>query len=149
MYKQNDEATTRVLGVKTLRWADGMRYLTRYILYRFPFGLIYLHRIHRHDPDRALHNHPWPARCYILWGGYSELVTTRATHPTWFPRTYRCGDVNTLSAHEYHRIVDVLPNTWTLVIAGPRYRRWGFLVNGSHVDADVYLNQPRLKTTRA
>jgi len=139
-YNQLAEAAFKIFGFKVLRWPDGTRYLTRFIVFRCSRGLRYLHRIHRHDPDRHVHNHPWPAKCYVLWGGYTEVVQNRFSGYQ-LRRTYRRGDVNELRENEYHRIVDVLPNTWTWVVGGRRYRRWGFLVNGQPVDADVYLSR--------
>lgn len=139
-YNQLSEATFKIFGRKVLYWSDGTKYLTRFIVYRCSRGLVYLHRIHNRDPDRHVHNHPWPAKCYVLWGGYTELVKHRF-RGTYTKRTHRAGDVNKLQVNEYHRIVDVLPNTWTLVIGGPRFRRWGFDVNGTHVDADEYLSR--------
>ena len=139
-YRQDFETKRQIGGVKLLYWpGTRLLYLVRFILWRFDRGLAYLHRIVRADPDRHVHNHPWFARCYVLWGGYSELVVCAVTGEQ-FVRFHRRGDVNELRLDEYHKIVDVEPNTWTLVIGSRRVRRWGFLVDGKHVDADVYLN---------
>jgi hypothetical protein len=81
----------------------------------------YLHRIERPDDDRAEHNHPWSwARVWILRGGYLEsrngvMVERHA------------GDSFWIYPHEYHRIVLVSPDTWTLFHAGPKHGQgWGF-----------------------
>lgn len=128
----------------------GEKYLKRWHLIRTKWFKVYLHRIYRADKDRDLHNHPWSwARAIILWGGYYEYRTTDLCTMTlrhddgcdWcWDREYRPGSVNRLDKDTYHRIATVKPNTWTLFIAGRRYRRWGFLVNGKHLDADQYLH---------
>jgi hypothetical protein len=95
-----------------------------------------LHRIHRADQDRPLHNHPWPnAASLILWGGYAE-----STLRGWY--FYALGDRNRLTPETYHRIDSVLPGTWTLFFAGRRSRSWGFLTERGHVDYREYLGLP-------
>lgn len=123
---------------------DGMRYLSRWILYRGPSIRVFLHHIHRPDEDRNLHSHPWEASCLILWGGYEEI---RSTVPGYLYRQetthhYGMGDINSLEADCYHRITSVRPNTWSLVFAGPRFREWSFLVDGVPVDWKTYLKLP-------
>lgn len=122
-------------------------YLTRFIIVRTPWLHIYVHRIHFPDPDRHVHNHPWRAQCLILWGGYVEEVVTPAPvrsglrnflDDTTEFRAHARADVNTLADNEYHRIVDVLPGTWSLLLGGRRFRPWGFLVDGEHVDDHEY-----------
>jgi len=36
---------------------------------------------------------------------------------------YRTGE-------DFHRVGDVMPNTWTLVTTGPRKQEWGFWPQG-------------------
>jgi len=47
-------------------------YLTRWYLLRRESFAIFLHRFHRSDEDRALHDHPWSFITFILWRGYLE-----------------------------------------------------------------------------
>ncbi len=113
---------------------EGEPYLTRYYLLRSPWLNVYLHRIHQADKDRHLHNHPWDwAWARILWAGYREERRYDMSY------LYRKGETNNLTGDVYHRIVEVLPNTWTLFVCGPYTRRWGFLVNGKHIDSEEYL----------
>jgi hypothetical protein len=126
-------------------------YLTRYHLIRTPWFRVFLHRIHRPDKDRDPHNHPWPrAFAFVLRGGYLERITEldglvrRTTTNSvgdydeqakpWSTEAFRPG--------RYHRIVDVLPGTWTLFFAGARSRDWGFLVDTDHVPCREYLGLP-------
>lgn len=133
---------------------SGDPYLTRYIIARTPFFRIFLHRFHQPDPDRDVHNHPWRALSVIIRGGYTELVVPDAIRDgrgviasvrdqyavtqwgRWWPK------INQLKEHEYHRITDILPGTWTLVFGGPYFRDWGFLVDGEHIDWRTYLGVP-------
>jgi hypothetical protein len=142
----SDKTGSKVVGIERLYSPTGEKYLTRYVLIRTRWFALYLHRLHAPDPDRDLHNHPWRATSLILWGGYTELVThTRAPDPetrlTLAERMHLTGDLNRIRTSAYHRIVKVEPNTWTLVFAGRRFRRWGFLENGVHVDSDEYLRR--------
>lgn len=147
--------------------ADGDRYLTRWNLgYKWDRFLraqgcrkggtprsphhtsrtALVHHIEGPDPDRAPHNHPWPAIAIVLWGGYDQLVSARpATWRTvdavrWAERLETVRWFNVLRVDEYHRIIRVRPNTWTITFTGRLLPRgWGFLVNGQHVDHKPYL----------
>lgn len=81
----------------------------------------YLHNYRQPDFDRREHNHPWRvARTFILRGGYVE--TRDGVRRVRMP-----GDTAVITSREYHRITEVLPNTWTLFYAGPKHGRgWGF-----------------------
>lgn len=81
----------------------------------------YLHRYRRPDYERREHNHPWSdAHTRVLRGGYVE---TRDGHR----RVRLPGDRAGFSPAVFHRIVAVLPGTWTLFYAGPKHGRgWGF-----------------------
>jgi hypothetical protein len=105
-----------------------------------------LHNISGPDPDRALHNHPWPAFAIVLWGGYDQLVSARPTDWRVEAQVRRVERVETvrflniLRVDEYHRIIRVRPNTWTITFTGKLlWGGWGFLVNGQHVDHKPYL----------
>ena len=115
----------------------GAPYLTRWKALRAKLARTFVHRIFAPDKDRDMHNHPWPfAFAIVLWGGYEEVSVNSYgldRRRCW----YGFLDVNRLS-----RITRVRPNTWTLMIGGPRSRRWGFLVDGKHIDATKYLGLP-------
>lgn len=127
-------------------------YLTRYILARTPFFRVFLHQFHQPDPDREVHNHPWRATSIILKGGYTEMVVhawDRSSMWWSFRDMEAVGQwgqwrpkVNRLKEGEYHRIVSVLPGTWSLVFGGRYFRDWGFLVDSQHIDWRTYLNIP-------
>ncbi len=112
------------------RWYDiiigGQLYLTRLTLFKCPWFSIKLHWIHKADPDRDMHTHPWNFVSFVLRGGYNEIMSEypkiiddKERSIKWFNK------MNTISAH---RIISVMPNTITLVITGAKQKDWGFWV---------------------
>lgn len=96
-------------------------YLTRwFIIPRNRFLNIYLHRFHRSDDDRALHDHPWWSVGMVLRGGYWDVTPLGR-------KWLRPGAVKVRSPETAHRVE--LPEgseSWSLFITGPRVREWGF-----------------------
>lgn len=128
-------------GWKRLYWPSGVHYLTR-IFVQCTAWCVYLHRVHNHDPDRHVHSHPRPMWSLILRGGYVEMymrLEGKIEHYGY--RRFRAGQLNVIRPDEYHRIVEVLPGTWTLVIGGRRFREWGFWVRGKHIAEAAYLKE--------
>lgn len=85
-----------------------------------------LHRFHRGDLERELHNHPVEfAASLVLSGGYIEARRT----PDGFVRSrfVRPGSFNVLRKDDFHR-VELLRGTtaWTLFFMMPRSSSWGF-----------------------
>lgn len=123
-------------------------YLERYYLFlkdrkKFPFN-VFLHRFLKGDPD-DVHDHPWPYATLILKGGYYEWLPQFNNKGEKFgevavwrgPGSFRiCG------ANSYHRI-ELDPNVecWTLFMPGPQKRDWGFLVNNTWIQNEVYLQE--------
>lgn len=128
--------------------SDGTVYLRRWFLCpRHPqdnkfTSRLYLHKFHRGDQDRHLHDHPWPFRSLILKGGYWEhsfdpiYAKLRARlRDEWIaasiPRTRRewCGPGSIVKrgAKWAHKVE--LKNdkpAWSLFLTGPKERNWGF-----------------------
>lgn len=135
------------------RWAyvievDGAPYLTRILLSRLLpikrfFGIgVYLHHFHREDIG-DLHNHPWTsAASLVLSGSYTEerlegVIGTK--HVTEIREVKR---FNTLRESDYHRVLSLHGDVWTLFITGPEHANdWGFLVDGRHVPWTTYLKK--------
>lgn len=115
----------------------------RWILFRTPWCAVFLHKLCRSDYERALHDHPWPFVSIVLKGEYLEVVTENnaAIHRRRWSVAYR-------PAAWRHRVVltrekinfrATTPRSelhvpyrpcWTLMLVGPRQRRWGFWVDG-------------------
>lgn len=91
------------------------------------FG-IYLHRFYRGDDDPALHDHPWPFGGIVLSGGYIE-------QKEFYQRWRRPGSLMFVGIRSFHRVrLDRNRSkgkpVWTLVIVGPKLKRWGFIPHG-------------------
>jgi hypothetical protein len=131
----------------TLRRADGRTYLRRWALTVDWLGSIKLHRMDAPDPGEDLHDHPWHFWSLVLWGGYTEErapireASKVAAIDAMVPRrpgvayhgmrgneeSRRRLSLRALRLDECHRIVHLHRSpTWTLVVCGPRRRRWGF-----------------------
>ena len=103
--------------------------MTRWIIFRFESFGMYIHKFHRSDHDRSLHDHPWPYVTIILKGGYSEVYFVRDREVV--RRNYP-GQILFRPATWRHRVVLEKDKTsWSLVLVGPRCRRWGFWPNNT------------------
>jgi hypothetical protein len=107
-------------------------YMRRWALFT-PRGAVRLHKILRSDDRAHFHDHPMDFTSIILKGGYIEYT------PYGPPRTFRPGDVNVRKAEDLHalELIDGGP-TWTLVLAGPIRREWGFQTEDGWIVAGEY-----------
>ena len=127
--------SSKLSGFKCFFGLDNSRYLTRYTLLHLGLALrVYLHEFHRADNDRHRHNHPWAfAISIVLCGGYFE---DREHDARWrLPFSVRI-----IRRDDYHTIMKILPNTWTLFIPfGRNSESWGFYIPGTgHVPWQLY-----------
>lgn len=106
-------------------WDSEGPYLSRWKLLRSRrlsrFGNVFVHRFHKGDDDRALHDHPWSSCSIVLTHGYVEhlpggRVVERAP-----------GAVVPRRASQPHRVELIEGrNAVTIFLHGPRTREWGF-----------------------
>lgn len=99
----------------------GKDYLRRWwIVPRNPWCNLYLHEVLKSDDDRALHDHPWDNRSFLIFGSYIEHTPEGS-----FVR--RAGDVIERAASALHRL-EVIPGETavSLFMTGPKLREWGF-----------------------
>lgn len=108
-------------------------YMTRWVLDLRLFS-VRLHKFHRSDDDRHLHDHPWWFVSLLLRGTYREWTLW---HPSWEPSREtdqqvcspwrRVGSIAFRPALHKHR-VEIHPGAtcWTLCLTGPIRRVWGF-----------------------
>lgn len=90
---------------------------------------VFLHKFHRGDDDAELHNHPWKwALSLVLSGGYREERRRGAPERggavsirTVFPWT-----LNLIHHDTFHRVDLLGEDAWSLFLAGPREKTWGF-----------------------
>lgn len=105
------------------RWI-GKGYLWRLRILVTPWFSIFLHRIHRPDNQRDLHDHPWAFASFVLWGWYKEIIGD-----SWRQCEIRRRWFNWKRATGRHSISEVSRRPcWTLVFTGPRVRVWGFWI---------------------
>ncbi len=114
---------------KLWRWydiiLDGELYLTRLNLIATPWFSIKIHWIHRPDPDRDLHDHPWCFISLVLRGGYEEYESKDPTNKPGILRIINWFNYKNLKTA--HRISKTKPGTITLILAGPKQdKSWGF-----------------------
>lgn len=141
-------------GEDDKRWAytietDGSPYLTRVLFSNLLpikkwFGIgVYLHHFHRPDIDRYLHSHPWRwAASVILTGSYDEERLEGVIGTEAITSTARVAHFNILRDTDYHKVLELHGDVWTLFITGPRLLTdWGFLVDGVHVPWRDYLGK--------
>lgn len=135
------ETFAATLESKELPYEGDRPYTTRYTVRKTAAGSVYLQNIHREDLDPAPHNHPWTFMCAtVLHGGYRQwrgvAPDPRPEMPHWEwlenyePQIVRPGASYTLGERDFHRIVAVEPDTWTLIVVGPKRDEWGFFVEG-------------------
>lgn len=114
-------------------YATGTPYLTRVL---FPWIPILgcrpmLHKFHRPDGDRALHNHPWKwSLSVVLAGEYMEDRVLPDESQMYGAPWYEARLVrwfNYLRDTDFHRITELRGNVYTLFVTGPRTQDWGFL----------------------
>jgi hypothetical protein len=104
----------------------GSVYLRRFLLTPSIGGWrLMLHKICRPDLDRVLHDHPWDFATICLCGGYVESVLRSDGSVS--AEVLIAGEARLRSSGHTHRIDRILGDAaWTLVLHGPRRRKWGF-----------------------
>lgn len=76
---------------------NGQPYLERYYLFTLLGVRFYLHRFVGSDPDRGLHDHPWPwAGSVVLHGFYYEETRKGLHKVRW---------LNWLTGDSFHRVI--------------------------------------------
>jgi len=107
-------------------------YMRRWTL-STPFGQIRVHNILRSDNDRHFHDHPFDFVSLILRGGYIEH------RPGYSQRICLPKSLVWHRAEDLHflKLLGERP-AWTLVLAAPKRRAWGFKTERGWVDARDY-----------
>ena len=129
-------------------------YLERYYVFLkdrkwFPFN-VFIHKFLKSDPD-DVHDHPWPYATLILKGGYYEWI------PEFNSKNEKIGErrfwrgpghFRLCRSTSYHRI-ELKPGVtaWTMFMAGPQLREWGFLVNNKWIQHEQYLDKMATQKT--
>lgn len=100
---------------------------------------IRLHYWLRDDDHRAYHDHPHWLRLLVLKGGYTDVSPNRGLADGERRDTLRAGSMRFREASYQHKVVDVIPGTWTVLITGRSDRKWGFFLNDKRYPRDKYF----------
>lgn len=109
-----------------IRWAEKLyqgsqHYLTRWTFIFFNYS-IRVHHWLQSDVGPHLHDHPFDFISIVLKGSYINSTPTgeiKVKAPSiWFSE-----------ASKRHRLIIPKEGTWTLLICGKPYKKWGFFVN--------------------
>jgi len=118
-----------------------VKYLTRYYVFGKDrkLGNIFIHQFHSSDELGELHSHPWSWSVgLILVGGYVEERRMKDDSVKSFRR--RPFTFNFITKNDFHRVDLIDDDCWTLFIAGPRTKSWGFWDRNTKVFRDWTTN---------
>lgn len=147
MWFQNTiNKVTNKLLVREIASKTGEVVFRRWRLLRTRWFQVFVHAIYAADKDYFLHDHPWNFASVVLKGGYNEdYYDTRRRHAHHLGlvqaiRFRKPGSFSKMrAAGEYHRIRKLRNGTcWTLVVAGPSTRKWGYITPRGWIDHETY-----------
>lgn len=105
-------------------------YLRRLRVIQTPWWGIMVHWIYTTDEGKYPHDHPWMwFKTFILRGGYTEVFYERFgsfLNDAGVPLTWHRWSAHTMHYYNGHQIIEIEPNTVTLVFHGKRIRRFCF-----------------------
>ena len=120
-------------------YPEGGPLMTQYYLLDSPWLALYLHRFHRSDNDRHVHDHPWSFFTFLLSGGYWEHLPKFAEIPDGEQiRVYRRRFSLLWRPAEWRHWVEIERPVWTLVLRLRRRRVWGFWTERGWLDWQTY-----------
>ena len=105
---------------------------------------VLLHLIRTPDDAPDCHTHPWCFSSEVLAGGYLEK-RREFVDGSWTDEKAIARPVRATAHYSHgiaHRIVDLLPPTWTLIQTGPRLAEkdhWHFIDGQRAVESSDYL----------
>lgn len=121
---------TASMPMRTIQ-VGGADYLQRYYASTTEDGgQWWYHRFLRADSERHLHTHPWHGTAMLLRGRYVEQLRPvgNINDINDRRRYFSVGRVNEIHPETLHRIVEVEPDTWTLLYIAPGRRpTWKFI----------------------
>jgi hypothetical protein len=113
--------------------ADGSLYMGRWAVFETRWWSCRLHLIATPDFDRHHHDHPWPWARLILTNGYAEKrpvglepAFTRFGFELGYTEIQTAGSFAFRRPTDRHKIVSVMPDTYTLFFYGRKVQWWGF-----------------------
>lgn len=124
-------------------YTDDKPYLMRvYLKHKGKYPAVFLHKFLDSDQDRDLHDHPflW-SKSFILTGSYIE-TRLHSDKTTEYKRVLSAPAINNIAASDFHKVTLDKQPVWTLFIAGPIIKSWGFWVaeKQKYVVSEEYLS---------
>ena len=118
--------------IKEIKSKSGKIHFRRWELIKTPWFSIWIHGIYAADEDKHLHNHPWDFKSLILKGSYIEETEKGCILQS-------VGKFNSRSGEDFHKILKVNDSVvYTLFIASPIKREWGYKVSGKFIHHEEY-----------
>lgn len=108
-------------------WNRGKCYMRRFYLTPTVFGYqLRLHHILLSDPEIDPHDHPYNFWSWIIKGKYIEqtYVVNHDAHIS-FSKNRKRWSLVRRPAETIHRLI-LSSDAWTVVLAGPTRREWGY-----------------------
>ena len=105
-------------------------YLVRWLAAFPKLFSIRLHHWRDSDDHRHAHDHDWKFATIVLWGSYTDCTPIYGDDGLlvgWNKETLRAGSIRFRSEHHRH-YVDVPKGAWTLIVTGPKVRKFGFWI---------------------
>jgi len=118
-----------------IAWRENLLCATGVYLRRWrietPWFSVRLHHWFASDDSRSPHDHPWDFVTFVLRGSYVDEGEHR--------QRVRAGHVYHRSSTHAHWVHLDRGPVWTLVLTGPKVRRWGFWVKNRWVRSYRYF----------
>lgn len=105
---------------KEIGWTQIGETFTRWAIIKTRWFSLYLHKLDAPNWHPECHDHPWGFVALLLKSGYLER-TAKGT----FKR--RPGSVLYRPATFAHNVVTPYGVSWSVILAGPKARDWGFM----------------------
>ena len=105
------------MRVLEIGWRDIGEEFRRYCLFESRRFNVFLHRVYAPQWHPQCHDHPWSFLAVILWGGYMEQL---GGNFYW----RRPGSFLWRAAECKHNVANSRVS-WSLIITGPKRRKWG------------------------
>ncbi len=118
------------------RWREKLYCQTGVYIERWyfetPLGSIRLHHWLHSDDSRNFHDHPWWFITLVLRGGYTDVSPSGTT-------VMNVGKITFRPANHQHTVQVNKGGCWTVLLTGPKIRKWGFWVGKKFKKANKYF----------
>lgn len=109
----------RTFPHKEIGWTHIGETFTRFAILKNRWFSLYLHKLDAPNWHPECHDHPWGFVALLLKSGYLEQ-----THKGTFKR--RPGSILYRPATFAHNVITPYGVSWSMILAGPKSRDWGF-----------------------